>query len=99
MENAPKSPSYIKVSALVVASMKQVFVHRPESTAELARLALDLLVKERGTEGARLFLREEFSTYRRDYRGFHLDRREPKTGSEPMTGPSQSAYKVSPPIN
>lgn len=62
---------------------------KPE-TAQSSRtdLALDLLIKELGTEGARQFLRKEFAQYHRDYLGDGRDDRRPKIADY---NPSDSA--------
>lgn len=45
------------------------------SSAELARLAVQVLVEDLGTEGARVLLRDELATYLPDYQGAVIDKR------------------------
>lgn len=81
------------VSMVVVKSAVHDYVITPSTPQELATLALNLLVEEQGTEGARLFLRKAFSEYRRDYRGLGRDSGPAKLDA---IDPRQSAYRYGP---
>lgn len=88
---------YISINSLISAkSRDHDLILTPSTTRDLASLALWLLIEELGTEQARLFLREQFSTYRPDYRGTQRDDRSAERDkSEPLTGPA-STYGQAP---
>lgn len=88
---------YVAVHSMILVEMEQRFIHRPESAESLGRIALEVLVAELGTEGARLFLRSEFAKYLRDYRGFLRDPRHPREDRACM-GYTTSAH-TSPPAS
>ncbi|MCY1553553.1 hypothetical protein D9M68_900490 [compost metagenome] len=65
---------YVRIVSLVhVQAPDGDYVIYPPDASDLASLALDLLVQELGTEGARLFLRKKFAQYRPDYMGVGRD--------------------------
>lgn len=82
----PRNRPYVELHSMVSVSLEYRYIYRPEGAESFARLALELLVAELGTEGARLFLREEFATYLRDYRGFGRDKRKPKIADQEVNG-------------
>lgn len=81
---------YISINSLISArSRDHDLILTPSTARDLASFALWLLIEELGTEQARLFLREQFSKYRPDYRGTQRDdRTAERDENEPMTGPA-----------
>lgn len=72
----PPHKTYVNLnSMLAIRHGGESYIVYCQKTEDLARLALELLVNELGTEGARLVLREEFGKYLRDYKGVGRDER------------------------
>lgn len=65
-------------AVVVVRNSAQDHIVHALNAKELSRIALEALVRELGTEGARLYLRKEFAEYLRDYRGDGRDDRPPR---------------------
>lgn len=79
----PSKKTYVHLtSMLVVHSNRQQYVVHCQNVDQLGRLALQLLVEEHGTEGARLILRDEFRRYLRDFKGVGRDNRFPRLDRE-----------------
>lgn len=82
----PNRKSYVSInSMLYIHAEQQGYITYCRTPQELGRLALGLLVDELGTEGARLFLRDHFKTFLRDFKGIgrddrprYLDRPDPR---------------------
>jgi hypothetical protein len=76
----PAKKTYVNLnSMLAIRHSGESYILYCQNVEELARLGVELLVNELGTEGARLVLREEFMTFLKDYKGVERDYRFSRT--------------------
>lgn len=80
---------------IVVRNSREDYIQHTLTPQELATVALDLLIKELGTEGARQFLRKEFARYHRDYLGDGRDERLPRIADYNPSNVAASAHSLS----
>lgn len=80
---------------IVVRNSREDYVQHALTPQELATVALDLLIKELGTEGARQFLRKEFARYHRDYLGDGRDDRLPRIADYNPSNVAANAHTLS----
>lgn len=80
---------------IIVRNSREDCIQHTLTPQELATVALDLLIKELGTEGARQFLRKEFARYHRDYLGDGRDDRLPRIGDYDPSGCGAAAHSLS----
>lgn len=91
---------YLSIHALISVSGRQYDqVYKPHTIQELATNALELLVDELGTEGARQHLRAEFAKYRRDYRGVQRDNGPARLDQKPLPTGASDTWGRMPPGN
>lgn len=80
---------------IIIRNSHEDCIQHTLTPQELATVALDLLIKELGTEGARQFLRKEFAQYHRDYLGDGRDDRLPKVADYNPNDCAASAHTFS----
>ncbi|WP_374978998.1 hypothetical protein PSGK_18795 [Pseudomonas solani] len=91
---------YLSIHSLITVRGRQYdYVYTPRTIQDLADIALGLLIDELGTEKARLHLRAEFATYRRDYRGVQRDDRPAKLDQKPLPSGASETWGRMPPGN
>lgn len=72
----PTKKTYVNLnSMLAIRHSGGSYILYCQDVVGLSKVALELLVNELGTEGARLVLRDEFGKYLRDYKGVGRDER------------------------
>jgi|GEM_PF-4035659 len=72
-----KTYTYVR-SMLAIRTAGKPYIMHNHSAADLASTALEVLVYELGTDGAREFCRKKLSEYLQDYKGLGRDDRELK---------------------
>ncbi|MGN0925102.1 hypothetical protein [Ectopseudomonas mendocina] len=80
---------------IIVRNSREDYIQHTLTPQELATVALDVLVKELGTEGARQFLRKEFARYHRDYLGDGRDDRLPRIADYDPSNVAARAHTIS----
>ncbi|WP_395505940.1 hypothetical protein [Ectopseudomonas hydrolytica] len=80
---------------IIVRNSREDYIQHTLTPQELATVALDVLVKELGTEGARQFLRKEFARYHRDYLGDGRDDRLPRIADYDPSAVGSAAHTLS----
>ncbi|MET3457791.1 hypothetical protein ABIC88_004385 [Pseudomonas kilonensis] len=89
----PTKKTYVNLnSMLAIRHSGESYIMYCQKVEELARLGVELLVNELGTEGARLVLRDEFMRYLKDYKGVERDHRFARTDRPDIHADQRKRY-------
>lgn len=89
----PSKKTYVNLnSMLAIRHSGESYILYCRDVVGLSKVALELLVNELGTEGARLVLREEFMTFLKDYKGVERDHRFARTDRPDIHADQRKRY-------